>query len=152
MAYGLPAFAFAMLLLPPYVLLPVFYSQNMGLPLHLVGYVVVACRVLDAVTDPIIGFLSDRTRSRFGRRKIWIAAAVPFTVYAVLMLFVPPAETDIAWFAAGMAGLTIAWTMLLLPYSAWGAELSTDYNTRTVVVGVREGLGLAYHDFLAHHL
>ena len=143
MAYGLPAFAFAMLLLPPYVLLPVFYSQNMGLPLYLVGYVVVACRVLDAVTDPIIGFLSDRTRSRFGRRKVWIAAAVPFTVYAVLMLFVPPAEADIAWFAAGMAGLTIAWTMLLLPYSAWGAELSTDYNTRTVVVGVREGLGLA---------
>jgi len=142
-AYGLPAFAFAMLLLPPYVLLPVFYSQNMGLALHLVGYVVVACRLLDAVTDPVIGFLSDRTRSRFGRRRIWIAFAVPFTVLAVLMLFVPPAQTDIFWFASGMAGLTIAWTMLLLPYSAWGAELSTDYNTRTLVVGVREGLGLA---------
>lgn len=142
-AYGLPAFAFAMLLLPPYVLLPVFYSQNMGLALHLVGYVVVACRVFDAITDPVIGFLSDRTRSRFGRRKIWIATAVPFTIFTVLMLFVPPAQTDITWFAVGMAGLTLAWTMLLLPYSAWGAELSSDYNTRTTVVGVREGLGLA---------
>ncbi|MFN9358087.1 MAG: MFS transporter [Alphaproteobacteria bacterium] len=142
-AYGLPAFAFAMLLLPPYVLLPVFYSQNMGLALNLVGYVVVACRVFDAFTDPIIGFLSDRTRSRFGRRKIWIATAVPFTIFTVLMLFVPPAQTDIMWFAAGMAGLTLAWTMLLLPYSAWGAELSSDYNTRTTIVGVREGLGLA---------
>lgn len=142
-AYGLPAFAFAMLLLPPYVLLPVFYSQNMGLALNLVGYVVVACRVFDAFTDPIIGFLSDRTRSRFGRRKIWIATAVPFTIFTVLMLFVPPAQTDITWFAVGMAGLTLAWTMLLLPYSAWGAELSSDYNTRTTIVGVREGLGLA---------
>lgn len=142
-AYGLPAFAFAMLLLPPYVLLPVFYSQNMGLALHLVGYVVVACRVFDAITDPVIGFLSDRTRSRFGRRKIWIATAVPFTIFTVLMLFVPPAQTDITWFAVGMAGLTLAWTMLLLPYSAWGAELSSDYNTRTTIVGVREGLGLA---------
>jgi len=142
-AYGLPAFAFAMLLLPPYVLLPVFYSQTIGLPLHLVGYVVVACRIFDAVTDPVIGFLSDRTRSSFGRRRIWIAAAVPFTVFTVLMLFVPPEQTDITWFAIGMAGLTLAWTMLLLPYSAWGAELSTDYNTRTTIVGVREGLGLA---------
>jgi len=142
-AYGLPAFAFAMLLLPPYVLLPVFYSQNMGLALNLVGYVVVACRVFDAITDPVIGFLSDRTRSRFGRRKIWIATAVPFTIFTVLMLFVPPAQTDITWFAMGMAGLTLAWTMLLLPYSAWGAELSSDYNTRTTIVGVREGLGLA---------
>lgn len=142
-AYGLPAFAFAMLLLPPYVLLPVFYSQTMGLALNLVGYVVVACRIFDAVTDPVIGFLSDRTRSRFGRRRIWIATAVPFTIFTVLMLFVPPAQTDITWFAAGMAGLTLAWTMLLLPYSAWGAELSTDYNTRTTIVGVREGLGLA---------
>jgi Na+/melibiose symporter-like transporter len=142
-AYGLPAFAFAMLLLPPYVLLPVFYSQNMGLSLQLVGYVVVACRLLDAVTDPVIGFLSDRTRSGFGRRRIWIALAVPFTIFTVLMLFVPPGEADIVWFAVGMAGLTLAWTMLLLPYSAWGAELSTDYNTRTLVVGVREGFGLA---------
>lgn len=142
-AYGLPAFAFAMLLLPPYVLLPVFYSQNMGLSLQMVGYVVVACRLLDAVTDPVIGYLSDRTRSGFGRRRIWIVTAVPFTVFSVLMLFVPPSQTDIVWFAAGMAGLTLAWTMLLLPYSAWGAELSDDYNTRTNIVGVREGFGLA---------
>lgn len=142
-AYGLPAFSFAMLLLPPYVLLPVFYSQTLGLPLHLVGYVVVACRVLDAITDPIIGHLSDQTRSRFGRRRSWIAAAVPFTVITVMMLFIPPGQPDIVWFAAGMAGLTLAWTMLLLPYSAWGAELSTDYNTRSTIVGVREGLGLA---------
>jgi Na+/melibiose symporter-like transporter len=143
LAYGAPAFAFAMLLLPPYVLLPVFYSQTMGLSLQLVGYVVVACRIFDAFTDPLIGTLSDRTRSRLGRRRVWVLCAVPLTVVAVMMLFMPPQEPSIWWFAAGMAGLTLAWTMLLLPYSAWGSELSPDYNVRTFVVGVREGFGLA---------
>lgn len=142
-AYGAPAFAFAMLLLPPYVLLPVFYSQTMGLSLQLVGYVVVACRIFDAFTDPLIGTLSDRTRSRLGRRRIWVIGAVPLTVVAVMMLFMPPPDPSIWWFATGLAGLTLAWTMLLLPYSAWGSELSPDYNTRTFVVGVREGFGLA---------
>ena len=142
-AYGAPAFAFAMLLLPPYVMLPVFYSQNLGLSLQLVGYVVVACRVFDAFTDPLIGTLSDRTKSRLGRRRVWVLFAIPLTVIAIMMLFMPPEEPSIWWFAAGMAGLTLAWTMLLLPYSAWGAELSPDYNDRTFVVGVREGFGLA---------
>lgn len=142
-AYGAPAFAFAMLLLPPYVLLPVFYSQTMGLSLQLVGYVVVACRIFDAFTDPLIGTLSDRTRSRLGRRRVWVLCAVPLTVIAVMMLFMPPPDPSIWWFAAGLAGLTLAWTMLLLPYSAWGSELSPDYNVRTFVVGVREGFGLA---------
>lgn len=143
MAYGLPGFAFAMLLLPPYVLLPAFYTQTMGLPLYLVGLVVVACRVLDAFTDPVIGILSDRTRSRFGRRRIWVASAVPFCIVMVLMLFVPPQNPTIWWFAAGLAGLTLSWTLLLLPYSAWGAELTTEYNSRTMIVSVREGFGLA---------
>lgn len=142
-AYGAPAFAFAMLLLPPYVLLPVFYSQTMGLSLQLVGYVVVACRIFDAFTDPLIGTLSDRTRSRLGRRRVWVLCAVPLTVITVMMLFMPPPDPSIWWFAAGLAGLTLAWTMLLLPYSAWGSELSPDYNVRTFVVGVREGFGLA---------
>lgn len=142
-SYGLPGLAFAMLLLPPYVLLPVFYTQTIGLPLYLVGLVVVGCRVFDAFTDPVIGVLSDRTRSRLGRRRIWIVFAVPLTVLMVLMLFVPPENPSIWWFGAGLAGLTLSWTMLLLPYSAWGAELSPDYNTRTMVVSVREGMGLA---------
>ncbi len=141
-AYGAPAVALAMLLLPPYVFLPAFYTQTLGLPLDLIGYIIVLARVFDAFTDPIIGFLSDRTGGRFGRRKPWILLGLPVVVVSVIVLFVPPQEVTLAHFAVGLLGLTLGWTMMILPYNAWGAELSGDYHERTRIAGVREGVGL----------
>ncbi len=141
-AYGAPAAAFAILLLPPYVFLPAFYTQTLGLPLAAVGYVIIASRVFDALIDPVIGFLSDRTRGRFGRRKPWIAAGAPLALVSVIFLFVPPAAPSLLQFAIGIFGMTLGWTMMMLPYAAWGAELSGDYHERTRVAGVREGVGL----------
>lgn len=142
-AYAAPASAFAMLLLPPYVFLPGFYTQTLGLPLDWIGYIIILSRVFDAFTDPVIGHLSDRTRSRHGRRKPWILAGTPLAVLGVVVLFVPGEQASLGVFAFGIFTLTLAWTMLLLPYSAWGAELSGDYDERTRITGVREGIGLA---------
>ncbi len=141
-AYGAPAVAFAILLLPPYVFLPGFYTQTLGLPLDWIGYVIILSRVFDAFTDPVIGYMSDRTPGRFGRRKPWILAGTPLAILAVVVLFAPGAEPSLGQFAFGIFTLTLAWTMLLLPYSAWGAELSGDYNERTRITGVREGVGM----------
>ncbi len=141
-AYGAPAIAFAILLLPPYVFLPAFYTQTLGLPLAWVGYIIIASRLFDAVTDPVIGFLSDRTHGRFGRRKPWILAGMPIAIVSVIVLFVPPEHPSLAYFGLGLFGLTLAWTMMVLPYNAWGAELSGDYHERTKITGVREGIGL----------
>jgi Na+/melibiose symporter-like transporter len=141
-AYGAPAAAFAMLLLPPYVFLPAFYTQTLGLPLAAVGYVILASRLFDALTDPLIGLLSDRTPGRFGRRKPWMAAGAPIALVAVVVLFAPPVAPSLAQFAIGIFALTLGWTMLMLPYAAWGAELSGDYHERTRIAGVREGVGL----------
>lgn len=141
-AYGAPATAFAILLLPPYVFLPAFYTQTLGLPLDWIGYIIVMSRLFDAVTDPAIGYLSDRTKGRFGRRKPWIVAGVPIALASVVLLFAPPVEPSLTQFAIGIFGLTLGWTMLVLPYTAWGAELSGDYNERTRIAGVREGAGL----------
>lgn len=141
-AYGAPAAVFAILLLPPYVFLPAFYTQTLGLPLAAIGYIIVASRLFDAVTDPAIGLLSDRTSGRLGRRKPWIAAGAPIALMAVVLLFAPPVEPSLTQFAIGIFALTLGWTMLMLPYAAWGAELSGDYHERTRVAGVREGVGL----------
>lgn len=141
-AYGAPAAAFAILLLPPYVFLPGFYTQTLGLPLDWIGYIIILSRVFDAFTDPVIGFMSDRTPGRFGRRKPWIIAGTPIAIFAVLLLFAPGEEATLSQFGVGIFLLTLAWTMLLLPYSAWGAELSGDYNERTRITSVREGVGL----------
>jgi Na+/melibiose symporter-like transporter len=140
--YAAPAVGLAILLLPPYVFLPAFYTQTLGLPLDLVGYVIVFARVFDAFTDPVIGFFSDRTASRFGRRKLWILLGLPVVLVSVVALFAPPQTVTLAHFAAGLFGLTLGWTMMILPYNAWGAELSGDYHERTRIAGMREGVGL----------
>ncbi len=141
-AYGAPAAALAILLLPPYVFLPAFYAQTLGLPLDWLGYIIILARVFDAFTDPVMGFLSDRTESRFGRRKLWVLIGLPVVVVSVWVLFVPPDNVTLWYFGIGLFGLTLGWTMMILPYNAWGAELSGDYDERTRIAGVREGIGL----------
>lgn len=141
-AYGAPAIALAILLLPPYVYLPAFYTQTLGLPLDWIGYIIILARVFDAFTDPLIGFLSDRTGGRYGRRKPWILLGLPVVAISAVMLFAPPTQVTLSHFAIGLFALTLGWTMMILPYNAWGAELSGDYHERTRIAGVREGVGL----------
>jgi len=64
----------AAVFLPLGVYLPPFYAQTLGLGLGTVGLVFMLSRLWNALCDPLIGILSDHTRSRFGRRKPWIAA------------------------------------------------------------------------------
>ncbi len=141
-AYGAPAIALAILLLPPYVFIPAFYTQTLGLPLAWVGYIIVLSRVFDAVIDPLIGRYSDLTTSSLGRRKPWILAGTPVAIIAAVALFAPPDTPSLAYFAVAMFVLSLSWTMIVLPYNAWGAELSGDYHERTTIAGIREGIGL----------
>ena len=68
-AYGLPAFALAVVGIPVYVYIPKFYSDVVGIDIAVMGVILMAVRVFDAVSDPLIGVLSDHTRTRFGRRR-----------------------------------------------------------------------------------
>ena len=89
-AYGLPALPAAMLGLPLLVHLPGFYAQEMGIGLTSVGTILLLARLWDGVTDPLIGFLSDRTRTRLGRRRPWIIASLPLVLAGAWLLFRPP--------------------------------------------------------------
>jgi Na+/melibiose symporter-like transporter len=103
-----------------------------------IGIALLAARLLDVVTDPVFGMLSDRTTSRFGRRKPWIIASLPLLVLATWQLFLPPGEAGI-WHLLLWSSLAyLAWTVMLLPYTAWGAELADDYHERTRITAVRE--------------
>lgn len=137
-AYGLPALPAAALGLPLYVFLPTFYATELGLSLAAVGAALLGARLWDVATDPVIGALSDRTGSRFGRRRPWLVAGLPLLVLSVWMLFRPADGAGIGYLATWSAALYLGWTMLALPHSAWGAELSDDYHERARISAARE--------------
>jgi len=141
-AYAAPAFPLAILGLPLNVYLPAFWSETLGLGLTTVGLVLLATRLLDVVTDPLIGVLSDRTGGRFGRRRPWVAAALPIAAPAVWLLFVPPPGAGALHLFVTASLVYLGWTMLNISHTAWGAELSPDYHQRTRVNAWREAATL----------
>lgn len=138
LAYAALALPLAALNLPLYVYLPTYYSSGLGLDLAVVGGVLLAARLADMLTDPLIGELADRTRTRLGQRRPWIAAAAPLLLLGTWQLFVPPAGAGWAHLLVWSIVAYLAWTMLLLAYQAWGAELSADYHERSRIAGARE--------------
>ena len=98
-------------------------------------------RIWDAVSDPLAGYLGDRTTFRLGRRRTWIlASCLPISVgfYAV---FAPPFSMEgidlTIWMAVAIIGFYSAMTLFFVPHLALGAELSTDYHERSRLFGVR---------------
>lgn len=137
-AYGLPSLPLAAMLLPLYIYLPTFYVEERGLGLAAVGTVLLLARIWDLVTDPAVGFLSDRIRTRIGRRRPWLMVGAPLLVACAWPLFNPPEGIGPAWLLGWSLAFYLAATMILLPYSAWGAELADDYHERSRVTAWRE--------------
>ena len=132
---GLPL---AMIGYPVGVYLPDLYSGERGLSLAVIGTMLMLARVSDAITDPLMGFASDRIHTRFGRRKPWIAIGVPTMLLGVWMLFTPSEGVGPGYLLLWFAFMTLGSTLVTLPHRAWGAELSTDYRTRTRIVSANE--------------
>ncbi|MCY3793858.1 MAG: MFS transporter, partial [Gammaproteobacteria bacterium] len=141
--YGLANMPAEMAIIPVAALIPNYYGQDLGVSLAAVGTVLLLSRIFDAVSDPLIGWLSDRTQSRWGRRRVWMAASVPILMLAVYKLFVPEPPVTAAYLFGWLVVLWLGWTMLFIPYYAWGAELSPHYHQRTRVTGWRAWLGMA---------
>ncbi len=141
-AYGAPAIALSVLALPLYIIVPTFYADQLGLSLASIGAVLLAIRLLDAFCDPFFGWMSDRFLSVLGRRRGFFLLSLPLSAFATFMLFWPPVNAGIVYLGlwAGLASIGYTWT--ILPYTAWGAELATDYSDRLRVTGWREGAGL----------
>jgi len=137
-AYGLPGLPLAVLLLPLFVILPTYYADDLGLGLATVGVVLLFARIWDVVTDPLIGLLSDRTRSRFGQRRPWLVAGAPLAFAGTVALFNPPSDVNGTYLLIATVVLYLGGTMILLPYTAWAAELSRDRHERSRIAAARE--------------
>ncbi len=142
-AYAAPAFALAVVGIPVYVYIPKFYTDVIGVPVAAVGAILAGVRIFDALTDPLMGHLSDRTRTPFGRRRPYLLLGAPLVALAIAFLFIPPAGSDAPWFAFWITALFLAWTAVTVPYEALGPELTFDYRERNGLFALRDGMLLA---------
>jgi len=136
-AYGLLTMPLAMSGLVLLTYLPTFYAIDMGLGLAVVGAAAVLGRLLDVVTDPFIGYLSDQTRTRFGPRKPWMAAGVVGFCLAIWFLLNPPEGAGVLYLVLAGAGYFLFLTLLDVPYSSVGLELSSDTRERTTLASAK---------------
>lgn len=141
MLYSLTDMPVMMSIFPAIVFIPRFYASEVGVPLALVGTFILVNRIIDVFTDPLMGFISDRTRSRFGRRRPWVVLAVPILMLSIYKLYMPPEGADGWYMLTWMVLMGVGTTMMLIPYYAWGAELSSDYHERSRITGWRAGMG-----------
>lgn len=130
-ALAAPCLPLAGLGLPLVVYLPEYYASELGLSLSAVGAAFMAVRFLDMAFDPYIGGVMDRTRSRFGRFKLWFAISAPLLMLASFMLFMAkPGVSTLylwIWLLVVYAGVSIAGLSQL----AWAAVLSPQYDQRS---------------------
>lgn len=127
----------SMVLLPVGVYVLPYYAE-LGISLYAMSVIIFGARLSDAFTDPLIGVLSDKTNSRWGRRKPWILAGAPLLMLSLYMLFTPPESPTLWYFGTWIILLYLAFTVIDIPYFAWGAELSPVYDERTHITGRRE--------------
>jgi Na+/melibiose symporter-like transporter len=137
-AYSLPSAPTSMLMMMLVVYLAPFYASEMGLELAAIGGIFFFARLWDALIDPIVGNLSDLTRSKFGRRKPWIALGTPFLMVALYFFFQPPEGITVTYLMISAIIFYMAITVVQIPYLSWGAELSRDYQQRIRINGYRE--------------
>ena len=118
-----------------------YYNQVLGLPGSLAGMAALLALMVDAITDPMVGQLSDRFESRWGRRHpFMLAGAIPFGI-AIVALFSPPDGLSqmqlFSWMLGGAIAVRLMLTLFFVPHLSLGAELATDYHGRTSLIGYR---------------
>lgn len=118
-----------------------YYNQVLGLSGSLAGTASLLALMIDAVTDPMVGQISDNWRSRWGRRHpFMIAGSIPFGI-AVVLLFNPPDGLGqfglFCWLLGGAAAVRLMLTLFFVPHLSLGAEIVRDYHERTSLIGYR---------------
>ena len=119
----------------------IFLTDVVGLAPGLAAIALFVGRSWDYVNDPLIGYLSDRTRSRWGRRRPWLLfGAVPFGIAFAMMWWRPPIQADawlVVYYAAAYLLFDASVTVIYMPYVALTPELTQDYDERTSLTSYR---------------
>jgi GPH family glycoside/pentoside/hexuronide:cation symporter len=141
-AFATPGVAVGALAVALTVYLPHYYAGQLGLGLASVGLIFMAVRGIDMLFDPMIGILMDRTRSRHGRYRLWLAAGAPILMAAVYMLFDPPGPVSSIYLLAFLFLYYIGLSIVTLAHAAWASVIAAKYHERSRVFGVMQLVGI----------
>jgi Na+/melibiose symporter-like transporter len=139
--YALLALPLSFATLPIYIYLPQFYAQNFAINLQQIGLILLACRLLDAFFDPLLGIFSDKY-SHLKKKMIFFSA--PILGVSFLMLFAPQTGFNIGfWLFFSLFATYFFFSLIQINYQSLALSLSDNYNQKTKIVAMREGFGVA---------
>jgi GPH family glycoside/pentoside/hexuronide:cation symporter len=140
--YGAPSFAGAAMIIPILINMPKFYADVVLVPLGFLAMAIAIARSLDALSDPLMGWISDHTHTRLGRRRPYMLLGAPLCGVAFFCLLNPPASYTggraAIWFGVTFILYFICHTIYVLPHYALGPELTQNYNDRSSLFAWRE--------------
>ncbi|MFN3691538.1 MAG: MFS transporter [Fervidobacterium sp.] len=124
----------------------IFLTDVVKIPPQYASIIFLVGKIWDAITDPIMGYISDKTNTRFGRRRPYFLAGVPFIFLSFIAVWYPVSfESVFARFMYALFSyifLNTVVTMVLIPYTAMSAEITLDYNERTAINSIRLSFSL----------
>jgi len=123
-------------------ILATIYIAHYGLSAALVGLATMIVRLFDALTDPLIGYLSDRTRSAWGKRKPFMLMGLIVICPAIYFLYLPPTDPTFSYFLLGFLLLYLGWTLIEIPVGAWSAEVTSSAGARNRIFMYRRIMGM----------
>jgi len=141
-AYGVADLGIALLTASIQFFLLFYYTDILGIDPGIAGTALLVGKLTwDAINDPLVGYFSDRTRSRWGRRKPYmLIGAIPFGLTMWLLFSLPPGLTGASAFLAILGSFLLVdttQTLVSVPYYALSAELTLDYDERTSLISIR---------------
>ena len=141
--WGLADMGIVVFVIVKQLLVLAFLTSYLGVDAALAGAIATGVLLFDMITDPVVGYLSDRTHTRWGRRFPWmITGAVVLAVGTYFMFAVPPGNTpnfNALWFTGFFVVSTIGFTMVAIPYGATAGEMTQDPRERSAMVAFRMG-------------
>ena len=127
-------------------LYPGFLAITVGISPYWIGIVILVARIWDAITDPLMGYISDRTQSKMGKRRIYLVIASPFVLLSMYLLFFPFAFSSLALRVIAVLTsyliFTTVQTSVMIPYYSLSSEITSDYQKRASYNSYRLGFSI----------
>ena len=142
LAFSLPNLCIGALAVALGVYLPRYYAGHYGVSLAAVGSAFMAVRLFDCFIDPFLGVAIDKTRSKLGRYRLWMAAGAPVLMLAVYMLFDPPMSVSIPYLFGWLFIYYIGTSLITLSHASWASAIAAKYHERSRVFGVIQLIGV----------